>query len=127
MTEDDEEDYSDGESDADDDMGSDDNNNLEKSNNSSESEEILDSKEKNRVRLEEVEAQLEENRKEKEEMKEKENRAKDVLIHAKLRIQTLEGEKKALQEQVDSFTANEKVIRTLHVKKKRKAVIYDLD
>ena len=61
------------------------------------------------ARLEEVEAQLEETTKEKEEIEkkysEKEKRAKDVLQNAKVRIQKVEGEKKALQEQVDSFTA----------------------
>ena len=61
------------------------------------------------ARLDEVESQLEETTKEKEELEkkfqEKEKRAKDVLQSAKTRINKVEGEKKSLQEQLDSFTA----------------------
>ena len=61
------------------------------------------------ARLEEVESHLEETTKEKEELEkkfqEKEKRAKDVLQSAKTRINKVEGEKRALQEQLDSFTA----------------------
>ena len=59
------------------------------------------------ARLDEVESKLEEITKEKEELEkkfqEKENRDKDVLQSAKTRINKVEGEKKALQEQLDSF------------------------
>ena len=61
------------------------------------------------ARLEEVESHLEETTKEKEELEkkfqEKEKRAKDVLQSAKTRINKVEGEKKALQEQLDNFNA----------------------
>ena len=61
------------------------------------------------ARLDEVESLLEETTKEKEELEkkfqEKEKRAKDVLQSAKTRINKVEADKKALQEQLESFTA----------------------
>ena len=60
-------------------------------------------------RLEEVEAQLEQTKKERDDIAqkftEKEARAKQVLTTARNRIQKVEEEKKELQEQLDNFSA----------------------